>query len=325
MLGYGRAIRTLKEWQGGRLRGSLIEIVGDSQAAAAIFRRGGSQRADAESGELELHEAFLDIYEAAAEGGFEVVFRWVPRALLKDADALSKYVDHHDFSLRPEVFERVRRELGPWSIDRFAAAHNYKARFFNALFRTPGSCGADAFAFTWSGGVSYVLPPFPLIDRVLDKIERDDAEAVVVVPAWRSASFWRRVHSGAWQRRLARPALLLDVDALVANPANADDCFFGDSFGSQLLAFRTMPLLGDARRETPALATGAFSFEPAVGGGPGTPVAASASIDEIAPLGAPAEPRREGREDAPAQGTRRTRRSSRPGRASQGKRQRRGS
>jgi len=180
------------------------------------------------------------------------VFRWIPRALLKGADALSKYVDRHDFSLRPEVFERVRRELGPWSIDRFAAAHNYKARFFNALFRTPGSCGADAFAFTWSGGVSYVLPPFPLIDRVLDKIERDDAEAVVVVPVWRSASFWRRVHSGAWQRRLARPAVLLDVDALVANPANAGDCFFGERFGSQLLGFRTKPLLRGVKNAAPA-------------------------------------------------------------------------
>ena len=29
MLGYGRAIRTLKEWKGGLLRGSLVEIVGD--------------------------------------------------------------------------------------------------------------------------------------------------------------------------------------------------------------------------------------------------------------------------------------------------------
>jgi hypothetical protein len=220
----------------------LVEIVGDSQAAAAIFRRGGSQRIDTESGELELHEAFLDIYEAAAKGGFEIVFRWVPRELLQDADALSKFVDRHDFSLRPEVLERVRRELGPWSVDRFAAAHNAKAPFFNALFHTLGSCGADAFAFSWSGSVSYMLPPFPLVDRVLDKIERDDAEAVVVLPMWRSQPFWHRVQSGAWRERLARPVLLLGEDALVANPENAENCFFGERFGAQLAAFRTRRL-----------------------------------------------------------------------------------
>jgi hypothetical protein len=55
-----------------------VEIVGDSQAAEAIFRKGGSQRADADSGELELFEAFLDIIRTAAEAGFDVVFRWVP-------------------------------------------------------------------------------------------------------------------------------------------------------------------------------------------------------------------------------------------------------
>ena len=59
-----------------------MEIVGDSQAAGAIFRKGGSQRADLDSGELEPHEAFLDIINTAAEAGFDVVFRWVAREQL---------------------------------------------------------------------------------------------------------------------------------------------------------------------------------------------------------------------------------------------------
>ena len=89
---------------------------------------------------------------------------------------------------------------------------------------------------------------------MLDKIERDDTEAVVVVPAWRSAPLWRRVHSAAWQRRLARPALLLDADSLVASVANAEHCFLGERFGSQLLAFRAQPLLRGVKRAAPAFA-----------------------------------------------------------------------
>ena len=75
-----------------RLRGRHLEIVGDSPAARAIFARGGSQRVDDESGELELFEAFLDVLNTAAAGGFTVVFRWVPRELLTDAEALSQLV-----------------------------------------------------------------------------------------------------------------------------------------------------------------------------------------------------------------------------------------
>ena len=69
--------------------------MGDSQAAGAFFRKGGSQRADLVSGELELYEAFLDIINTAAEVGFN----GVPREQLVDADALSKVNDRHDFSL----------------------------------------------------------------------------------------------------------------------------------------------------------------------------------------------------------------------------------
>ena len=51
--------------------------MGDSQAAGAFFRKGGSQRADLDTGELELYEAFLDIINTAAEVGFNVVFGYL--------------------------------------------------------------------------------------------------------------------------------------------------------------------------------------------------------------------------------------------------------
>ena len=80
LLGYANAVRVINQRQWGRLRGRLVEIVGDSQAAEAIFRK-GELSADADSGELELFEAFLDIIRTAAEAGFEVIFHWgAPRA-----------------------------------------------------------------------------------------------------------------------------------------------------------------------------------------------------------------------------------------------------
>ncbi len=86
--------------------------MGDLQAARAIFRKGGSQAVDENSQDLELFEAFLLIYEAAARGGFEVVFRWAARKEITLADALSKYNDRVDFGLAPAALERVRAAFG---------------------------------------------------------------------------------------------------------------------------------------------------------------------------------------------------------------------
>ena len=125
----------------------------------------------------------------------------MPRALVQHADGLSKYVDSHDFGLTRYGRRRVLAELGPSSldgtVDRFAASHNAVLPRFNALFDAPGVEAVGAFAGDWSGGWSYLIPPFTKIDASLDKPERDNAAAVLVVPVWKSHGWWRRLASGA--------------------------------------------------------------------------------------------------------------------------------
>jgi hypothetical protein len=230
LLGYAHAVNVVAGRHGERLRGKLLEIMGDSQAARAIFNKGGSQTVAEESGDLELFEAFLAIFEAAARGGFEVAFRWVPREEISLADALSKYVDRHDFGLTPAALERVRAALGPWDIDRFAAAHNATAARFNSLFDTAGAEAVDAFSQSWAAGVSYILHDFLHIMAVMDKVERDDAEVILIIPEWRGQPFWRRFESGGWAQRVVAPVLWLEPADLVPHPLNAAHCFFGDDF-----------------------------------------------------------------------------------------------
>ena len=215
-------------------------LVGESQATRRRPRpssaRAASQRADIDSGELELFEAFLDITRTAVEAGFDVAFRWVPREQLTDADAL--------FSLTEEAMHiaRVRLEeagLGSWDVDRFAAAHNAKAPRFDSLFATEGAEAVDAFSQSWSEGISFVLHNFNQLGRVLDHVERDDAEAVIVIPEWTRRPFWRRIESGAWRQRVALD-FYLEPGSITANRANTEHCFFGDGpFNSRLRVMRT--------------------------------------------------------------------------------------
>jgi hypothetical protein len=42
----------------------------------------------------------------------------------------------------------------------------------------------NALTHDWRGSVSFVLPNFHEIGKILDIIERDDANAVLIVPEW---------------------------------------------------------------------------------------------------------------------------------------------
>ena len=130
-----------------------------------------------------------------------MLFRWVPRDLIDGADALSKVVDRMDFGLRADVLDYVLREHCPADldtvIDRFAATHNAVVGRFNSRFDTPAAEAVDAFNQFWGGDFNYVLGDFNKTDAIMDHIERDDAEAVVIVPEHTSKPFWNRIWSAA--------------------------------------------------------------------------------------------------------------------------------
>ena len=177
----------------------------------------------------------------------------MPRELVQHADDLSKLEDRHDFGFTCAWRRRVLDELGPSArehlIDRFAAPHNAVSALYNALFDAPGVEAVGAFSQDWCDGLSYLLPPVTKIDAVLDKIERDNAAAaVLVVPVWTRRGWWRRLASGAWEDRVAA-RLGLPPSALVAHPENAEHGFFGTAFGSQLLALRIVPRRNGPLRE----------------------------------------------------------------------------
>ena len=56
----------------------------------------------------------------------------------------------------------------------------------------PGSSEAeDAFSRSWSNEVVWANPPFSLLHKVLVKVVDDKAHAIVVMPEWRTHSFFR--------------------------------------------------------------------------------------------------------------------------------------
>ena len=232
MTGYRDAVLTLA--RRAHLRGTMVEIVGDAQSAGYVFANGGSQVVDERTGLLLILEALLDIFAVAEREGFKVRFRWVRRCFIQDADDLSKFVDPMDFSLAPDWLAYVRQRFGPWDVDRYTSPSNATCSRFNALFDSVLVEGVNALTQDWRGSVSFVLPNFHEIDKILDIIERDDANAVLIVPEWPYQTWWRRLHSAAWARRVAAWEFVSGA-ALIPN---TQDCFFGSHFTTRLLILR---------------------------------------------------------------------------------------
>ena len=57
----------------------------------------------------------------------------------------------------------------------------------------PHATFVDAFSIPWTGEYFYAFPPFTLIHKCLKQIEAEQAEEVLVVPAWTTQTWYPRV------------------------------------------------------------------------------------------------------------------------------------
>jgi hypothetical protein len=118
----------------------------------------------------------------------------IPRVENVLTDAQSRLERTGDYELREDVFKHAIATLQVCpTADLFAAEHNAKCRVYvvRPQSRNMQASAVDAFQLpTWNQGLPYLFPPVQLIDRVLDRLVREEVTAVVVVPKWPSQPWW---------------------------------------------------------------------------------------------------------------------------------------
>ena len=62
------------------------------------------------------------------------------------ADALSRMPSCDDWWVSHELFNKLDRAWGPFTVDRFASVSNAQVMRFNAAWAEPGAEAVDAFA-----------------------------------------------------------------------------------------------------------------------------------------------------------------------------------
>lgn len=76
---------------------------------------------------------------------------------------------------------------GSIDVNWFASEYNAKITIFYSRFWNRNCTGVDAFMYDWSKRRGLFVPPLSIVHRVLQKMSKNKAFGVLVVPYWESA------------------------------------------------------------------------------------------------------------------------------------------
>lgn len=122
------------------------------------------------------------------------------------ADTLSRSGNEDlEWSLSSDVLAAINRSFPALQVDLFASRLNAKFPMYVSRMPDPHAFAIDAFSFKWQYDTYYAFPPFSIIARVLQKVERDGTELLgLVAPLWPAQTWWPTlIHL------IAEPCLLL--------------------------------------------------------------------------------------------------------------------
>ena len=187
----------MKELEAGRrsleeqmIKGDHVLLEMDSAVAVAFINRMGGTRS------APLRDKALQLWQMVLERQGWVTARWLPREQNQVADLLSKEsLLKWEFGLKAAQMDMIKDMWGQPSMDLFASSRFHVTPRYCSLEADPKAERLDAFRMARWPHWSYAFPPLPLLDMTLDKIRADRIKAVVVLPRWTEAFWWRKVEN----------------------------------------------------------------------------------------------------------------------------------
>ena len=164
------------------IRGCNVKWFSDNKSTMTIARVGSMT--------LKCHQLAIEIFSVCFTAGIQLDIEWIPRAENTRADYISKFIDYDDWEITMDTFAILEHRFGPHTLDCFANCKNAKVKKFFSRFWNPGSAGIDAFYQDWSGENCLVVPPIPIVARVIKLMFHNGFKGTLVVPYWTSASYW---------------------------------------------------------------------------------------------------------------------------------------
>ena len=164
------------------IQGCNVKWLTDNKSAMTIAQVGSMTPA--------CHQLAIEIFSICFTAGIQLDIQWIPRAENTLADYISKFLDYDDWEITLDKFAILEHRFGPHSLDCFANYKNAKIKKFFSRFWNPGATGIDAFYQDWSHENCLVVPPVPIVARVVIFMSHNGFKGTLVVPYWTSASYW---------------------------------------------------------------------------------------------------------------------------------------
>lgn len=159
---------------------NILLRIDNTTAISYINRMGGVQFAN-------LSSLARQIWRYCESRKIWIFASYITSSANSEADRESRRLrPETEWVLSQNAFNQIVNAFGAPQIDLFANRTNAKCRLFVSWMRDPEALAIDAFTLVWGDFYFYAFPPFAVIPRVLQKIITDNAEGILVVPAWPS-------------------------------------------------------------------------------------------------------------------------------------------
>lgn len=169
-------------------QGSHILLQMDNTTAVAYVRKQGGSRS------LECNKIAREISHFCKSKNIWITVSHIPRISNEVADKESRvFNDQTEWMLHSEVFRDVTECLGVPDTDMFASRINHQCEKYCAWRPDPHAFAVDAFTVTWTNLFVYCFPPFSVVNRVLQKIQMEEAEVILIVPYWTTQSWFAKL------------------------------------------------------------------------------------------------------------------------------------
>lgn len=175
------ALKSFKEM----ITGKHVKVLTDNTCAVSyISNMGGSRSPD-------CNNVAKQIWMWCKENGIWISISHIPGILNTEADVLSRqFNDRTEWKLNHDIFCKLKDRLLKPDIDLFASRLNFQMKPFVSWIPDPEALAIDAFTQDWSKWLIYAFPPFSLLQKVLNKWQRDRAEGILIVPKWPTAVWY---------------------------------------------------------------------------------------------------------------------------------------
>ena len=162
----------------GKDRNVHIQVKSDNKCAITYINDMGGMQS------RECNEISKDVWQWAIERNIWVSAAYVP-GTENVADEESRiFHDDTEWKLNVEVFRSLTDRWGTPEIDMFASRINFQIERYVSWGPDPFAAEIDAFTLNWSNKFIYANPPFSILGRTIQKLEMDQARAILVAPMW---------------------------------------------------------------------------------------------------------------------------------------------